>query len=118
MSASRWRWTEACEGRPCRGDCDQCDMEEEDGAEEVLILMAGAVFGVIKHIDRHITEAEKFRTMLASANVDGALDLKMAKAVGSIEALHELKRDLEAMQTSLEKMAGYDSREKIQHKPC
>lgn len=24
MSCSKWRWTEACDGRPCPGDCDLC----------------------------------------------------------------------------------------------
>lgn len=29
MSCSLWRWTEECDGRPCCGDCDNCDYEEE-----------------------------------------------------------------------------------------
>lgn len=24
MSVSKWRYTEACDGRPCVGDCDLC----------------------------------------------------------------------------------------------
>lgn len=28
MSVSLWRWTEACEGTPCPGDCDLCEKEE------------------------------------------------------------------------------------------
>ena len=30
MSVSKWRYTEACEGRPCPGDCDNCSKEDED----------------------------------------------------------------------------------------
>lgn len=33
MSVSLWRWTEKCEGKPCCGDCDECE-EEYDGKEE------------------------------------------------------------------------------------
>ena len=32
MSVSLWRWTERCEGKPCCGDCDEC--EEDDGNED------------------------------------------------------------------------------------
>lgn len=34
MSCSLWRWTEACEGKPCVGDCDLCDWNTEDEEEE------------------------------------------------------------------------------------
>lgn len=36
MSCSLWRWTEACDGKPCPGDCDLCDwnMEDEDEDDE------------------------------------------------------------------------------------
>ena len=30
MSWSKWRWTEACDHRPCVGDCDLCDYDEEE----------------------------------------------------------------------------------------
>lgn len=30
MSVSLYRWTEACEGRECPGDCDLCHENEED----------------------------------------------------------------------------------------
>ena len=35
MSCSKWRYTEECDYRPCCGDCDFCDYEEEeeDGSE-------------------------------------------------------------------------------------
>ena len=33
MSVSLWRWSEKCEGKPCCGDCDFC--EEEDDEEEL-----------------------------------------------------------------------------------
>ena len=29
MSCSKWRWTPECDSRPCCGDCDNCDYEEE-----------------------------------------------------------------------------------------
>lgn len=29
MSVSLYRWTEACEGKPCPGDCDECGFETE-----------------------------------------------------------------------------------------
>ena len=29
MSVSLWRWTEACEGQPCPGDCNLCFWEPE-----------------------------------------------------------------------------------------
>lgn len=34
MSVSLYRWTEACEGRPCPGDCDLCAWEPETDEEE------------------------------------------------------------------------------------
>lgn len=30
MSVSKWRWTEACDGRPCPGDCDHCSFDPDD----------------------------------------------------------------------------------------
>lgn len=30
MSVDLWRWSEECDHRPCPGDCDLCDKEEED----------------------------------------------------------------------------------------
>ena len=27
MSCSKWRYTEACDGRPCVGDCDLCSFD-------------------------------------------------------------------------------------------
>ena len=29
MSVSLWRYTERCEGRPCPGDCDVCEVEDD-----------------------------------------------------------------------------------------
>lgn len=29
MSCSLWNWTPACDSRPCPGDCDLCDYEDE-----------------------------------------------------------------------------------------
>lgn len=39
MSCSKWRWTEICDTRPCPGDCDLCDCEDEyeDDEETVTI---------------------------------------------------------------------------------
>lgn len=34
MSCSLWRWTEACEGNFCCGDCDLCDREDEEEDNE------------------------------------------------------------------------------------
>ena len=35
MSVDKWRYSEACEGKPCVGDCDLCkgydDDVEQDG---------------------------------------------------------------------------------------
>lgn len=28
MSVSLWRWSEACEGRACCGECDECGYED------------------------------------------------------------------------------------------
>ena len=30
MSCSKWRWTEECDSRPCPGDCDLCEENNED----------------------------------------------------------------------------------------
>lgn len=30
MSCSLWRWTEECDSRPCPGDCDLCEENNED----------------------------------------------------------------------------------------
>lgn len=29
MSCDKWRWEPICDTRPCPGDCDLCDYEEE-----------------------------------------------------------------------------------------
>ena len=29
MSVSKWRYTEACDGAPCPGDCDECGVETD-----------------------------------------------------------------------------------------
>lgn len=46
MSVSKYRYTEACEGRPCVGDCDLCrewesfeeydDGEDEENSETIM----------------------------------------------------------------------------------
>ena len=30
MSVSKWRYTEACDGMPCVGDCDFCSFDPEE----------------------------------------------------------------------------------------
>lgn len=30
MSCDLWRWTEECDRRPCPGDCDLCEENDED----------------------------------------------------------------------------------------
>lgn len=30
MSVDLWRWSEECDFRPCLGDCDLCEYEEEE----------------------------------------------------------------------------------------
>ena len=30
MSVDLWRWSEECDFRPCCGDCDLCEYEEEE----------------------------------------------------------------------------------------
>lgn len=30
MSVSKWRYTSACDGQPCPGDCDMCDRETDE----------------------------------------------------------------------------------------
>ena len=34
MSVDLWRYTEACEGIACPGDCDNCHENEEEESEE------------------------------------------------------------------------------------
>ena len=29
MSVSKWKWTEACDSKPCCGNCDECSEDEE-----------------------------------------------------------------------------------------
>ena len=36
MSVSLYRWTEACEGDYCPGDCDYCSKNTEDKEEQVM----------------------------------------------------------------------------------
>ena len=33
MSVSKWRYTEACDGDYCPGDCDLCDKEPEESED-------------------------------------------------------------------------------------
>lgn len=30
MSTDKWKWTEICDTRPCPGDCDLCDYDDEE----------------------------------------------------------------------------------------
>lgn len=34
MSCSLWRYSDQCEGRLCPGDCEICDYEEENNADD------------------------------------------------------------------------------------
>ena len=38
MSCSLWRWTAECDHRPCIGDCDYCDYNNEDEKDEVYTV--------------------------------------------------------------------------------
>lgn len=37
MSVSKWRYTEACDGRPCCGDCDHCSFNPEEPEEDGFV---------------------------------------------------------------------------------
>lgn len=41
MSVDKWRYTEACDGHPCPGDCDFCDYEEIETNEVDQVDMFG-----------------------------------------------------------------------------
>ena len=45
MSVSLWRWSERCEGKPCCGDCDECDLEDED--EKYVLTPWGCLYSVL-----------------------------------------------------------------------
>ncbi len=32
-----WKYTQACEGNLCIGDCDKCDRRDEDEDEQITI---------------------------------------------------------------------------------
>lgn len=34
MSVDKWRYTEECDFRPCSGDCDLCEYDNEEEEEE------------------------------------------------------------------------------------
>lgn len=34
MSVSLWAYTESCEGKPCPGDCDNCNKPEEEDDDD------------------------------------------------------------------------------------
>jgi hypothetical protein len=42
MSCSLWRWTEECETHFCPGDCDLCELNDE---EELCIIQSGETRG-------------------------------------------------------------------------
>lgn len=64
MSTSLWRWTEACDGAPCVGDCDLCsrNMDDEDIDEEVRISQCNEI---VRYMTLHggITQAEAFNQL-------------------------------------------------------
>jgi len=39
MSTDKWRYTEECEGQPCAGDCDYCEVETDPVADEIAKLV-------------------------------------------------------------------------------
>ena len=44
MSVSKYRWTEACEGQPCPGDCDLCSKEPEAKNDDLISRQAAIDF--------------------------------------------------------------------------
>ena len=43
MSVSKWAWTEACNGKPCPGDCDYCILKDEYMADDYKSRYEAAV---------------------------------------------------------------------------
>ena len=39
MSVDLYRWTEACDGQPCPGDCDLCTKNEEVDDEQTPLRL-------------------------------------------------------------------------------
>lgn len=106
--SDRWRWSDRCIGQPCCGDCDQCEMEDEEDNMGITVLRAtiGTVKGVIERIDRHINDAKKFHDDLVECDVNGVLEKKIERAAGRVEALHEFKQELELAIEGMEKLAA------------
>ena len=79
MSVSKWRYTEACDGRPCVGDCDYCSFDPED-----------PLTGLGREIPKKMTREEaieQLQSMDASCHSEGEIEaIDMA-----IEALDRQK---------------------------
>ena len=58
MSVSKWRYTEACDGAPCPGDCDECGKNEE--LKSIRLIDADEVIeAIMTKIGSVDTEADK-----------------------------------------------------------
>jgi len=57
MSVSKWKYTPACDGKPCPGDCDSCGWEPE---EDELISRKAAIDAVIE-LCKHYTPTKSVK---------------------------------------------------------
>lgn len=62
MSVSKWRYTEACEGRPCVGECDLCDFDPEEELDLDDEDKQRQCDEIVRYMTLHggITQAEAF----------------------------------------------------------
>lgn len=58
MSVSLYKWTEACEGQPCPGDCDLCNKEPEAKNDDLISRQdaINVVAGIDKYFVKYIEE--------------------------------------------------------------
>ena len=81
MSVSKWRYTEACDGMPCPGDCDHCSFDPEEPLtglgreipkEELHTVSIDEIKGDAHIImPRHYGESQKEKTMCEWRNKRG-----------------------------------------------
>ena len=82
MSVSKWRWTEACNGIPCPGDCDLCDFDPEDTDPEYD-------YTVTTNTDRIQAQPMKWQELISKAT-----DLQIAWETIPEEYFNEFEKRL------------------------
>ena len=82
MSCSKYRYTERCDGRPCCGDCDNCDFDPTEPTlnEAVSIVQAFITWGEKREgFDEALEKVTEFADNMSTLTGDSSVSAFRAK---------------------------------------